>query len=190
MSRILPLATALFLLPFFWVNGADAENAKMSISSIPEGITEVDFDGDGTNELLVKARRENFNSHSYDFITVYKKTADGKFVVVPFIIPEYKNFKRIVRDYLQTRFNSEWGCEIRIFALSRPKSGTGKIVEAEQEGKPMKPHGKTFPVGFRTYEFHHDQTQSPGTPEWYFSGSKLTWVGSGQCDLKFSETPE
>ncbi len=49
---------------------------------IPEGITEIDFDGDGTKEIIVKAWRGNFNAHGFYMISVYKEDG-GRLLLIP-----------------------------------------------------------------------------------------------------------
>jgi len=49
----------------------NAEMVSSSVVKFGNGITHVDILGDGTPAMVVADRRENFNAHSFDVVSLY-----------------------------------------------------------------------------------------------------------------------
>ena len=120
---------------------------------IPEGVSYRDLDRDGTGEMIVKAWLDNFNAHGFYVVSFYKKSDEGRLVIIPF----WQDNKFI--NTFQTVQGAECTVEDIYF-----ENGT-IVISRKDSTIPVCEEGKT---DRQYYSIKHNKDGTPGTPEWYF----------------------
>lgn len=147
----------------------NAETLSSSVVKFGNGITYVDIIGDGTPAMVVAARRENFNAHGFDVVSIYVQVAplsDG---------PEWNLIPITVDgdEKLTLTIGGGADCVLHDFRLLRDTSKRASVlVIANRE------LGDSFassePVTFTYFELKKNTEGDPGSPSYYFEKSKVT----------------
>ena len=106
------------------VAGVGAAEDPVRLRSGPNA---VDLDGDGRPDLVVKARRDNFNAHGFTHYAFYRHAPSGEWEVIPIL--------RSPDASLQVGIATVEGadCILQDVRLLHAKRGGGVLVVAKRE---------------------------------------------------------
>ncbi len=137
------------------------------------GITQLDLLGDGTPAMAVVGRRENFNAHSFDVVSLFVRVGDQWEVV-----PLYDSDKE--QDSLTSSGGAD--CLLHDFRLVGHGPGTPlDLVMADRD------YGDSFvaamPVTFRRYRLVRNKDADFGWPTWRFQLRSTQTSARSYCDV-------
>lgn len=125
--------------------------------SVPNGITSLDFNEDGVQEIIVGAQRDNFNAHGFSVFSFYKEDKDGVLHVIPLESPG--NTGGSFDYFLQTAHGAE--CTVRNVYFM----GDVLLVAHKSATVPVCEEGSVL---FLFYRMVENTESAPGLPRWYF----------------------
>ena len=137
------------------------------------GITQLDLLGDGTPSMMVVGKRENFNAHSFDVISLYIRV-DHQLEIVPLFDAGKE------QDQLTSSGGAD--CLLHDFRFFRRKPHAPlELVVAERD------YGDSFvdvrPVTFRRYTLNRNGDSTPGAPTWSFQLRATRVSAKAYCDV-------
>ncbi len=137
------------------------------------GITKLDLLGDGTPSMTVVGKRENFNAHSFDVISLYVQV-DRRWEIVPFFDAGKE------QDQLTSSGGAD--CLLHDFRFLRHKPHAPlELVVADRD------YGGSFvdvrPVTFRRYALIRNVDSEPGAPTWSFQLRATRVSEKSYCDV-------
>jgi hypothetical protein len=167
MERSILLASALL------VAAATAAAAGPDPFRPGNGITQLDLLGDGTPSMMVVGKRENFNAHSFDVISLYVRV-DHQLEIVPFFDAGKE------QDQLTSSGGAD--CLLHDFRFFRRKPRAPlELVVADRD------YGDSFvdvrPVTFRRYALIRNVDSEPGAPTWSFQLRATRVSEKSYCDV-------
>ena len=175
MERSILLASALL------VAAATAAAAGPDPFRPGNGVTQLDLLGDGTPSMMVVGKRENFNAHSFDVVSLYVRV-DHQLAIVPFFDAGKE------QDQLTSSGGAD--CLLHDFRLFRRKPRAPlELVVADRD------YGASFvdvrPVTFRRYALVRNVDAEPGAPTWSFQLRATRVSEKSYCDVgdAFSDEP-
>jgi carbapenem resistance CarG-like protein len=158
--------------------GPQSEFAAMSVVPLQNGPNDIDLDGDGRNDLVFVAWRENFNAHGSNYATFYRSMpGDVKWELVPFLGEKDTSFES---------FRSTQGadCVLRDLRVMRsPGTPTAAIVIVIGERDFGQSYADRAAVTFTVYRAVQNGQQVPGAPTFYFRADKTIRSRAKYCDL-------
>lgn len=140
------------------------------------GPNAVDLDGDGTQDLIVKARRENFNAHSSTHYAFYRNAPSGAWEIVPIELSP--------TDALQLDVSTTEGadCILRDVRLHRAKDGRIELVVATREFGES--YADSKPVTLAWFSLVRNDEELPGRPPVYFAKVGERTTVKPYCDVE------
>ena len=148
-----------------------------SVTLLSSGLNSINFAGPATRGIIVMARRENFNAHSFDVATFYltKVGGDGALSIVGLWNSE--------KEELYTTVTGGADCTLHDFRLlTRPAGGSPLLVRADRDS------GDSFvaraKVTFRIYDLKSNDKSEPGRPAWYFDLVETRHAAANYCDVE------
>lgn len=152
---------------------ATATAAGQDPSRPGNGITRLDLLGDGTPSMMVVGKRENFNAHSFDVISLYVRI-EQRWEIVPF----FDAGKEL--DQLTSSGGAD--CLLHDFRFFRRKPHAPlELVIADRD------YGDSFvdvrPVTFRRYALTRNVDAEPGAPTWSFQLRATRVSEKSYCDV-------
>jgi len=165
--RSILLASALL------VGAATAVAAGQDPLRPGNGVTPLDLLGDGTPSMAVVGKRENFNAHSFDVVSVYVRV-DHQLEIVPFFDAGKE------QDQLTSSGGAD--CLLHDFRFFRRKPHVPlELVVADRD------YGDSFvdvrPVTFRLYALIRNVDSEPGAPTWSFQLRATRVSVKSYCDV-------
>lgn len=169
MKILRPLFITVFFAATFSVSAAP----EKTVIKIGNGITQVDFTGDGVPDLIISGHRENYNAHSFDVVSFY----------VPFeniwnIVPIFGKEK----EEWQVSIGGGADCLLQDFRLL--KGGAKEpatLITADRElGESYVNPAK---VTFTFYKFTRNKEAEVGEPTFSFIFSKAINSKVNYCDV-------
>jgi hypothetical protein len=172
-----PMPYALLLSLLLLAAGGAKSPSGAPIVPKP-GPNVVDLDGDGTPDLIVKARRENFDAHSSTHYAFYRKASAGAWEIVPIEVSP--------TEPLQIDFSTSEGadCILRDVRLHRAKDGRIELVVATREFGES--YADTKPVTFAWFALAHNDEEVPGRPPFYFAKKDERVTATPYCDVEMA----
>jgi len=166
-GRSILLASALL------VAAASASAAGTDAFRPGNGITQLDLLGNGTPSMMVVGRRENFNAHSFDVVSLYVRV-DRRWEIVPFFDAGKE------QDQLTSSGGAD--CLLHDFRFFRRKPHAPlELVVADRD------YGDSFvdvrPVTFRRYALTRNVDSTPGAPTWSFQWGSTRISVKSYCDV-------
>jgi hypothetical protein len=143
------------------------------------GTNRVDFNNDGKEDLVVLARRENFNVHGFDVVSFYsEQPQNGNKSKILGIISIFDKYK----EKLTLNVSGGADCLLNDFRLLKPKRGnqtllifaTRKISESYYEENT---------VTFSYYKLENNSSGDIGYPFLYFKFSEFQQAKKKYCDV-------
>jgi hypothetical protein len=133
-----------------------------SLVKVKYGITKADLSGQGLNAMIVLARRENFNAHGFDVLTMYiEDSSVDRFSW--HIIPVFRDEK----EELEITIGGGADCLLHDFRLLRnTQSHSTQLIIARREMGESYIDEKN--VMFEYYELKKNTEKEVGSPLYYF----------------------
>jgi hypothetical protein len=147
---------------------------------LQSGPNEVDIDGDGRNDLILTAWRDNANAHGYDNVTFYIRGEgdDSRWRIMPL----FEQDERLSSDSFRTNQGAD--CQLRNMAVLRnPKRTRDPLTLIVGEREFGKSYVDTAAVKFVVYEIVHARDRVPGWPDVYFRAERTIDAKSKYCDV-------
>jgi hypothetical protein len=167
------LGVALFFGP-----DTAAQLDSYNIVRLHYGINRVDFNNDGREDLVLVARRGNFNAHSFDVVTFYSndpQNEEGHLGIVPMFDKEEK-------EELTLEVSGGADCVLHDFRLLKPKRGNqAMLIIAARKWSESFYEENT--VTFSYFKLERNTLGTPGRPILYFSLSEVRQARAKHCDV-------
>ena len=167
---------------------ANADGHKSEVRGAPHpsvvaqllsnGENQVDLDGDGMKELVLVARRDDFDAHGYDRVTFVRRdvAVRDQWHIIPFFDAEGRHED----DSVRTSGGAD--CVLQSLSLIAPRS-IGKamrLLVAQRE------FGSSYfdrrPVTFTFYELMMNSEGLPGWPRSYWQATQTVRSKEVYCD--------
>ena len=161
---------ALFAFATCTAHAADA--GKRSEIRAPYGITDVPLTQGGVQATLVRARRENFNAHSFDVLSIYVRAASGLELV-----PLWDDDEEL--HELETVEGAD--CKLKTFHFF---SEPGKDLQLVIARRPLgESYADAADVTFIYFTLKRNTEAVPGWPRYYFERTRTTKAKRQYCDV-------
>ena len=149
------------------------------VVKIANGITRIDFTGDGVPDMVISGHRENNNAHSFDVVSFYVPVKDGTAATNEWNIVPIMGKKK---EELTISVSGGADCLLHDFRLLIGKGKDAAVlVVADRE------FGDNFaseaPVTFAFYSLNHSTDQIPGVPTYSFEQSHVSKSKVKYCDV-------
>jgi len=166
-----PLAT----LP---LSAASADRPPGTPVRVVNGSSTVDFTADGKSDLIVSARRENFNAHGFDVVTFYIHADDGEPQSVLHIVPIF----RAGHEEQEVTVSGGADCVLHDFRLlAGPKPTSATLILANRDiGDGYAAAGR---VTFTFLELKKNVRGEVGDPLYAFVQSHVAVATTKYCDV-------
>lgn len=133
----------------------------------------------GKELLAVRGRRENFNAHGFDAVTLYLHGPDGIWHVVPYMEPAKKG-DTTERPVISASGGAD--CLLRDFRLLDAKAGRpAQLIVANREFGES--YADTTTVHFDYYELTENTESDVGDPLYWFKHVKRVDAPKKYCDV-------
>ena len=150
-----------------------AAPASGGLLEIPEGISHIDLDEDGEDELVVKAWRDNFNAHGFYTISFYKEDENGRLTVLPF---ERSNGS--FSDNIRTYSGAEcWISDIRRYY----GFGNSFLIFYQKDNHESMQDEVSVKASF--YRLKENKEKLAGLPKWSFAKESEKLSKGKYCDV-------
>lgn len=157
--------------------------SNWSLIPLRNGPNEIDIDGDGHQDLVFVAWRDNANAHGYEFVNFYHSgnTDDAKWQVVPFEgLAEGLN-GRPLDDSFRTHQGAD--CVLRAIAVVRKPATREPVTVVVGERDFGQSYADSAGVKFVVYRIVRNDNGTPGWPALYFQRDTTIEAKSKHCDV-------
>jgi hypothetical protein len=166
--------------------GASSEHARAAdaLVAIPDGISRIDFDGDGRQEIVVRAWRENFNAHGFSVLSFYFERPDRQASVEERSLPASLGViavERLDREGFTNSVSTEEGAECMLRDFRLLQSG-GEVMLLAAERPFGSGYDDTQAVLFTVYALTRNEEGLPGLPDAYFAVVRQYESERAYCD--------
>ena len=146
------------------------------------GPNDIDIDGDGLVDVVFVALRDNFNAHSYDLVTFYRRgnRDEPAWQLVPFDGLGLNS--QPDGDSFRTHYGAD--CQLRGIAVVRKAASPGEpvtVVVGERDFGQS--YADTARVTFVVYRLVRNDAGIPGSPPLYFQPDRTIEAKSKYCDV-------
>ena len=157
--------------------GPDKSLDSYTVVKLHYGVNRVDFNNDGREDLVIVARRGNFNAHGFDVVTFYAngpQNEDGHLAIVSM----FDNDK----EELTLEVSGGADCLLHDFRLLKPKRGnqTLLVVAARTWSESFYENNA---VTFSYFRLERNSSGEPGRPGLYFTLSEVRQAKAKYCDV-------
>ena len=143
------------------------------------GTNQVDFNNDKKKDLVVLARRENFNAHGFDVVSFYsEQPQDGNKAKTLGIVPIFDKGNE------KSTFGVSGGadCVLNDFRLLKPKRGNQTLLIIANR-KMSESFFEENSVTFTYYKLEDNSSGEIGFPFSYFKLSEVRQSKANYCDV-------
>jgi hypothetical protein len=165
----------LFVVPV-----AAAGQPAADIVKIGNGITLVDFTGEGKPDLIMSGHRENYNAHSFEVVSFYIPVTENtsktlKWNIIPILASGSEKW--------QLNVSGGADCVLHDFRLlaGHGKDSATLILADRDLGEDYASPAK---VTFTYYSLMRDSSSSPGLPPYAFKQSRTVDAKAAYCDVE------
>jgi hypothetical protein len=159
--------------------------AESALATIPIGVSRIDLDGDGRQEMIVRAWRENFNAHGFFISSFYSEDPYRQALVAGRALPaalgvipiERADTKEFVAS-ISTEQGAE--CLLRDFRLLPSDQGMLLVEALRRKGHA---NDDRQSVLFTIYQIRKNEDGLPGLPDAYFSSLDQYETEGTYCDV-------
>jgi len=168
------------LVALAFVMGLSANDTSLdsyTVVKLHYGLNRVDFNNDGEEDLVVIARRENFNAHGFDVVTFYSnqpRNQQGNLAIVPMFDKE--------KEDLTLEVSGGADCLLHDFRLLKPKHGNEALLIVASRVW-SKSFAENNVVAFSYYKLETNHSGLPGRPVLYFTLSDVRQAKKKYCDV-------
>jgi carbapenem resistance CarG-like protein len=165
-----------------WSAQAPQGFSAWTIVPLRNGPNDIDIDGDGRADVVFVALRDNFNAHSYDLVTFYRRGNDDDpaWQLVPF--EGLGMNSQPDGDSFRTHYGAD--CQLRgIAVLRKPASAGEPITVIVGERDFGRSYADTARVTFVVYRIARNDDRVPGSPLLYFQPDRTIVAKSKYCDV-------
>lgn len=171
-----PAAIMLLLSSSFGYGGS---LDSYSLVKLNYGVNRVDFNNDGSDDLIILANRENFNAHGFGVVSFYSEQPQDqdkqkKLGAVSIFEKDKEKFSLNV--------SGGAGCLLNDFRLLKPKSGNQALLIIASR-KFSESFIEENVVTFSYYRLENNSTGEIGRPFAYFNLSEIHQSKSKYCDV-------
>ena len=161
----------LLVMHFLAVSCVAFSEPATSVIKIRNGVTRVDFVGNGVSDIIISGHRENFNAHSFDVVSFYIPVEDNWNIV-----PIFENEK----EKLQITVSGGADCLLHDFRLIKGdfKKPATLIIADREMGDSFVDQAK---VVFTYYTLVRGE--EIGSPIYGFVKSNTTEAKTKYCDV-------
>ena len=159
------------------LSGNDLHLDSYTVVKLHYGLNRVDFNNDGTEDLVVVAKRENFNAHDFDVVTFYSnepKPQQGDLAIIPMFA---KNEEKLT---LEVAGGAD--CLLHDFRLLKPKHGSESLLIVASRSW-SNSFAEDNVVTFTYFKLQSNASGTPGRPAFYFSLTDERQAKKKYCDV-------
>lgn len=165
---------ALLVVLMFALRGPAESPGRPIPRSLVNGLNEIDLDGDGIADAIVKAWRENFNAHGFFNYSFYRRTRKGDWEVIP--------IERDRAGVPSIGFNTAQGADCVLSDLRiHPNGGDVRLVVGAREIGDS--YADSRIVTFTWYALKRNEDGTPGMPSLYFAKTRSESTRNAYCDV-------
>lgn len=179
-GRVIWLSHVIAIGMFICVSATRANELKyFAVVKLGYGINQADFNNDGVDDAIILARRENFNAHSFDVVTLYsQRTPDGATLKRWNIVTIFNKNK----EQLTLKVSGGADCILYDFRLLKPTTGVHALLILANR-KLSKSYFEENAVNFDYYELRYNSKGEIGFPVAYFKYLKTVQAKKKYCDV-------
>jgi hypothetical protein len=141
------------------------------------GVNRVDFNNDGVEDLVVLARRENFNAHDFDVVTFYSNGPRDRQGDLGIVSMFDKN-----KEELTLEVSGGADCLLHDFRLVKPKRGNQPLLIVAARTWSESFYEKNT-VTFSYFKLERNSSGEPGRPALYFNLYEVRQAKARYCDV-------
>ena len=187
-NAVWPLGIALAVLtmtcaPAFALPDQSKEFKNFKVIGLKNGPNTVDINGDGSDDLIFIAWRENYNAHGFDIFTFYIKfTSDINPKESWHLVPFFNS--KGVPDKLS--LTTAMGADCMLSDVRVVRSGSDRkapvavVIGVRELGNS---YADDASVQFLVYELKSNKDEIPGEPPFYFEHVKTIQAKRKYCDI-------
>lgn len=150
-----------------------------TVVKLSYGTNQVDFNNDGKNDLVVLARRENFNAHGFDVVSFYsEQPQDGNKAKVLGIVSIFDKSN----EKLTLNISGGADCILNDFRLLKPKIGNESLLIIANR-KMSESFYEENTVTFSYYKLENNSSGEVGFPFKCFKISNVSESKAKYCDV-------
>jgi hypothetical protein len=143
------------------------------------GLNRIDFDNDGKEDLVILARRENFNAHGFDAVSFYsEQPQNGNKQLIQGIVSIFDKDK----ENFIIKVSGGADCVLHDFRLLKPNNGSQTLLIIADR-KLSESYYEENAVAFSYYNLEHNSLGEIGYPFLYFKFFKTEQAKRKYCDV-------
>lgn len=169
------------VVPFALIYASAAvagEFGSYTVVKLNYGANQVDFNNDGVNDLIVLAKRENFNAHGFDVVTFYFRPALDWAKSRWDIIPIYG----MGNEQLTLQPSGGADCLLHDFRIMKPKTGNQALLIVANR-KMTDSYFEKNSVSFDYFTLEYNSEGEAGAPAAFFRRQKTVQSKRQYCDV-------
>jgi hypothetical protein len=147
----------------------------LNAPTLETGPNRIDLDADGTPDLVVKARRENFNAHGSTHYAFYRHAPTGAWEIVAI---EPSPDAALELDVATTEGAD---CVLKDVRVQGARDGRIVLIVAAREFGDS--YADTRPVTMSWYELQRNADERPGRTPLYFARTREKVTAKPYCDV-------
>jgi len=169
----LTLVCASLVVGLAWA----ASPSNNSVIRFSYGMTKIDLTGKGLPGVVVFSRRDNFNAHGFDVLSIYVATtglpeAHADFLIVPFFTDG--------KEQLELTSGGGADCRLHDTRLIHGPDGIHLILAQRAPGQSFVDREL---VTFAYFDLKHNSTGEIGRPLYYFERTRSSTSEQKYCDV-------
>jgi carbapenem resistance CarG-like protein len=151
---------------------------KTTAIHVPYGITNLPLTGDGVEAMLVRARRESFNAHDFDVLSIYARVKTAPESDISLLLVPVWQGKNEAHE-LSTSEGAD--CKLKMFrVVAEPDHDLQLVVARRAFGNSYADEGE---VTFTWFALKRNQESLPGRPRYYFESTRTEKAKKPYCDV-------
>ncbi|WP_162600739.1 hypothetical protein [Paraburkholderia sp. C35] len=160
-------------------NIANAQDAT-TVFSITNGINRLRLHG--SEAMIVRASRENFNAHGFDVVSIFVRNDIGPGSGTWSIVPMFHSDAGVDHEDLHLLVGGGADCQLHDFRLlTSSNANSAQLILADRE--PGTSYADAANVHFNYYVLSENSAESPGHPMLYFNWYKSQSARAQYCDV-------
>jgi hypothetical protein len=155
-----------------------AVREDQAVLSLSYGVNKAPLTSDGLNGVVVLGRRDEFDAHGFDVLTIYvepkgRAVSGADFLIVPIFNKD--------QERLELRPSAGAGCRLFDFRLIREPGSDAQLITA-QRAFGQSP-ADSAQVTFQYYALKRNADGQPDRPRYYFDATTTIQSRRNYCDV-------